>query len=94
MDTLNDKGSVLCVYVIQALLQSDEVNNVVNMLYFMVNEGGVKMRQSGEKCRGNRHWSDEESTESKRKSRETLKDFNENINKASRIKYWESRKKR
>jgi hypothetical protein len=65
MDTLNDNDSVLCVYVIQALLQRYDVNNVVNVLYFMVNKGGVKMRQSGGKCRGNRNW----------KSREAVRDF-------------------
>jgi hypothetical protein len=52
MDTLNDNSSVLCIHGIQSVLQRDEVNNVVNIVYFMVKRAGAKMRQSGENHRG------------------------------------------
>jgi hypothetical protein len=53
MDTLNDNSTVLCIHAIQSLLQRDEVNNVVNILYFMVKRAGAKMRQSGGNHREN-----------------------------------------
>jgi hypothetical protein len=73
MDNLNDNSSVLCIHGILSLLQRDEVNNVINILYFMVKRAGAKMRQSGGNHRGNQHWFDEECTESKWKLREALK---------------------
>jgi hypothetical protein len=93
MDTLNDNSSVLCIHGIQSLLQRHEVNNIINIQYFMVKRAGAKMRQSGGNHRGNRHWFDEECIESKWKSREALRVFKENNDEVSRIKYWESRKK-
>jgi hypothetical protein len=51
------------------------------------------MRQPGGKCRGNRYWFDEECIESKRISTEALRDFKENNDETSRIKYWGSRLK-
>jgi hypothetical protein len=69
------------------------VNNVVDILHFMVKRAGAKMRLSGGNHRGSRHWFDEESIQSKRKSREALRVFKENNDEVSRIKYWESRKK-
>jgi hypothetical protein len=92
MDTLNDNSSVLCIHGIQSLLQRDEVNNGVNILYFMVERAGAKLRQSGGNHKGNRHWIDEECTESKWKSRKALRVFKENNDEVSRIKYWESTK--
>jgi hypothetical protein len=93
MDTLNDNSSVLCIHGIQFLLQKDEDNNVVDIMYFMVKTAGAKMKQSGGNHTGSRHWFDEECVEIKRKSREALRAFKENNDEGSRIRYWESRKK-
>jgi hypothetical protein len=93
MDTLNDNSSVLYIHGIQSSLQRDEVNNVVDILYFMVKRAGAKMRQSGGNHRGSGHWFDEECVESKRKSRKAQRVFKENSDEVRRIKYWESRKK-
>jgi hypothetical protein len=87
---------VYCAYMeygIQSLLQKDEVNKVVNIVYFMVKRAGSKMRQSGGNHRGSRHWLDEECIESKWKLREALTVFKETNDEVSRIRYWESRKK-
>jgi hypothetical protein len=42
MDTLNNNSSVLCIHGIQSLLQRDEVNNVVNILYLWLRELELK----------------------------------------------------
>jgi hypothetical protein len=47
MHTFKDKSGVLCIYGTQILLQRDEVNNVVNIPYFMVKRAGAKTRKSG-----------------------------------------------
>jgi hypothetical protein len=54
MDILNDNSSVLFIHGIQSLLQRDEVNNIVNILYFMVERARDKMRHPGGNHRGNR----------------------------------------
>jgi hypothetical protein len=82
------------MYGIQFLLQSNEVNNVVNILvYFMVKKAGARTRQPKGKCRGSQHWSDEECMIGRRNSREALKGFKDKNYKARRIKYWDSRKR-
>lgn len=47
------------------LLQTYDVNNAVNVLYFMAKRDGVKTSQPGEKMQRTQHWFDEECMESK-----------------------------
>jgi hypothetical protein len=65
MNTLNDNSSILCIHGIQSLLQRDVVNEVVNILHFIVKKVGAKMRQTGGNNRENRCRFEEECTESK-----------------------------
>lgn len=50
---MKDKSGVLCTYGIQSQLQRDDVNEVVNILHFMVKRAGAKMRQSSRNHRRN-----------------------------------------
>lgn len=64
--------SEICLNGIRMLLQVNEINDALNILYFKAIRAGIKMRGATKKIMKEEHWFDKECTERKGKTREDL----------------------
>jgi hypothetical protein len=92
MATLNNDGSLICMYGIEFSMKKEEINNAINILYHMIK----RVRDSRWYVRGRyrkkKHWFYEEGVKSKKGTRDVLRYFTEKNDDTRRIKYWERRK--